>query len=77
MKAYGLPRTLDLECPDLADIHYYGLKSSKSSILRLGGDRHNSFRSPIKKRITRRYWKKAYRASVKIVVHTIEYGEIV
>lgn len=68
MRAYGLPRDLDLESPDLADIQTFGLKSSKSRARGKGGDVKNSFRSSSRKRNTRRDFKKSARreATLKI-----------
>ena len=65
MKAYGLPRDLDIEFPDLADIHSYGLKSSRGRLPGKGGDIKNSFRRPATKRATRRIWKKKARLAAK------------
>lgn len=53
MKAYGLPRSDDLEHPDVADIHEYGLKTSKG-----GRDYH---RNKARKACARRRWKKLAR----------------
>jgi hypothetical protein len=65
MKAYGLPRDLDVEFPDLADIRYYGLKSSRSRLPGKGGDIKNSFHRSAAKRATRRIWKKRARLAAK------------
>ena len=57
MKPYGVPRLKDLESPDCADIHKFGLKSSKSRVKGIGGDIKNSFRKPQSKKSSRRVWK--------------------
>ena len=62
MKAYGHPRWIDLDFPDLGDIHEFGLKSAKSRVRGKSGDFKNSFRKPAKKRAARRVWKKRQRA---------------
>ena len=61
MKAYGLPRDKDIECPDLVDIQIFGLKSSSGNIKKNGSIK-NSFRSSDSKRRTRRIWKRKQRA---------------
>lgn len=64
MKAYGLPRNLDIEFPDLLDIQNYALKTSTGQNRSKGGD----FRGSVKtknRNSTRRIWKKADRANVK------------
>ena len=64
MKPYGLPRTLDIESPDLVDIFNYGLKTSTGQLLSKGGD----FRGSVKKKnrkIMRRFWKKRQRQKQK------------
>ena len=61
MKAYGLPRDKDIECPDLVDIQIFGLKSSAGNIKKNGSIK-NSFRSSDVKRQTRRFWKRKQRA---------------
>lgn len=68
MKAYGLPRHKELNSPDLVDIQVYGLKSSKSKIRGKSGDIRNSFRNVKVKANIRRYWKKAERLKIKILI---------
>ena len=59
MKPYGLPRDKDCEAPDVADIHYYGRKTS------IGGkDYWKGKRSA--KAFSRRYWKKKARRANKV-----------
>jgi len=65
MKPYGIPRHPDIDSPDLADIHLYGLKSSISRIPGKNGDIKNSFRASKNKRNTRRIWKKKARIASK------------
>ena len=60
MKAYGLPRSDDLEHPDVADIHEYGLKTSKG-----GRDYH---RNKARKASARRRWKRIARQKVKLEI---------
>lgn len=61
MKAYGLPRNDDVEFPDVADIHQYGLKSSAGHLRGKGGDIRSSFRNSKSKRNSRRYYKRKAR----------------
>jgi hypothetical protein len=75
MKGYGLPRVIDLECPDLLDIQNYGLKSSKSRVVR-NGTIKNSFRNSKLKRDTRRIWKKKARAAQKGELRQLERDSI-
>ena len=63
MKGYGLPRTMDIEYPDLYDIAYYGLKTSTGRINK-GRDDHGSQRTK-PKQIARRRLKKAIRQENK------------
>ncbi|MDF1690718.1 MAG: hypothetical protein P1U35_14075 [Cycloclasticus sp.] len=65
MKSYGIPRNMDVERPDLADIRTYGFKSSISRVQSKSGDRKNSFRKSAAKRATRRIWKKKARIAGK------------
>jgi hypothetical protein len=62
MRAYGLPRDPNLECPDLVDIQKFGLKSSKSRVRNISGNVKNSFRSSDRKSAARRVWKKKERS---------------
>ena len=70
MKPYGLPRILDLECPDLYDIRLYGLKSSKSRTKKHGVIK-NSFRRVKVKATARRIWKKRERSKTKMEIETL------
>ena len=64
MKGYGLPRTLDIEFPDLADIRNFGLKTSTGALAGPGGDFRGS--TKVHARTTsRRYWKKLERTHAK------------
>lgn len=65
MKPYGIPRNLDVEAPDCADIHTYALKPSRGNIRGLGGDFHNSVRKSANKRNIRRQYKKLARRDGK------------
>lgn len=55
MRGYGLPRTLETEYPDKADICLYGLKGFKVHSKR--------------KKASRRIWKKRYRLKVKVMIN--------
>lgn len=59
MKAYGLPRNDDVEYPDVADIRYYGLKTSAS------GRKRGIFKNKGSKARIRRIWKKKARRKWK------------
>jgi len=52
MKKYGIPRTPDVEYPDVADILRYGLRGVRNFI----GER---------RRKARRFWKKREREQAK------------
>jgi len=71
MKAYGLPRYIELEGPDLADIKRFGLSSAYSRPAGKNGEHKNSFRSSDAKRRTRRTWKKRERTNSKVNVREI------
>jgi hypothetical protein len=59
MKPYGIPRTSDIESPDVADIHAYGLKTRAGRT-----DGRSYHRSSANKARARRIWKrKARRAN--------------
>ena len=62
MKAYGLPRDKDIECPDKVDIQHYALKSSIGSIKTKSGDYRAFTRSAENRKKTRRYFKRKERA---------------
>jgi hypothetical protein len=64
MRGYGLPRTLDLEFPDVADIQTYGLKSCVGSIRGKGGD-HRGIQKSKRKKASRRIFKKSARTQMK------------
>jgi len=61
MKAYGLPRSDDVENPDMGDIRDFGLKSSAGKLPGKGGDIRSSHKNSASKRSTRRYFKKKAR----------------
>lgn len=57
MRGYGLPRTKDIESPDLADIACYGLKAARlHPKWTANGDN---------KKRARRIWKKAERSRAR------------
>jgi len=64
MKGYGLPRTLDMESPDLLDIQVYALKTSTGQIKSKGGDYRGSVKRKNRVR-NRRMWKKIARNQAK------------
>jgi hypothetical protein len=60
MKPYGIPRVLDIECPDCADALLYALKSSKVSLRGKSPLRHAG------KIRARRVWKKLARRAARV-----------
>jgi len=64
MKGYGLPRNLDIEFPDLADIRNFGLKTSTGQLESKGGDYRGSSKKNVRNR-NRRFWKKQARINAK------------
>jgi hypothetical protein len=75
MKAYGVPRTLELENPDLADLKKYGSPGSMGNVKGPGGDYHSMFRSAKTKAKTRRYFKRLARKYGKSLCN-FDIGEI-
>ena len=71
MKAYGLPRTKDIEGPDAYDIGTFALKCSAGYPTEKNGDDRHSINSKVKKRI-RRVWKKHARMTSKEEIRTLE-----
>lgn len=65
MKAYGVPRTLDLIYPDRGDVARYGVKSSVGRCSTRGGKARSSFKNPDSKARTRRTFKRVARAEAK------------
>lgn len=75
MKPYGVPRDLNLECPDKIDITYFGLKTSIGQLKKKGGDypskdtkSRNFFRRVWAKR-ARGYSKKFVRKELEDFTH--------
>lgn len=64
MKAYGIPRKLDVEFPDLVDIAHYAMKTSTGQIKSKGGDYRGSVKTKNRNK-TRRIWKKKARLDAK------------
>lgn len=62
MKPYGIPRHLEVEFPDVADIQRYGMKSC---IGKLKDDQHSYTRSAEQRQKTRRFFKKSERMCSK------------
>jgi hypothetical protein len=67
MRPYGIPRHLEVEFPDVADIQRYGMKSC---VGKLKGDQHSYTRSAESRRQTRRFFKKSERMSSKQFIRT-------
>lgn len=57
MRAYGIPRVLDTEYPDVADIRKFGFNTST------GG--RDYFKNKASKAASRRYYKKRHRLQIK------------
>jgi hypothetical protein len=68
MKPYGIPRILDVEFPDIADIHRFGLKSSIGHFSEKGGEFKSYIRNCHSKASTRRYWKRKARQISKCLI---------
>jgi hypothetical protein len=64
MRGYGLPRTKDLEYPDIDDIQTYGLASHVGQFPGKSGDYHGYLRPKSKAR-NRRIWKRKERLRAK------------
>ncbi len=64
MKGYGLPRSTDVESPDIADNNTYGLASHKTRNPGKGGEIKATQKSK-KKRSARRVYKKRERHRAK------------
>lgn len=62
MKPYGIPRTKDVEYPDVGDIQHYGFKSSVGKFPEKCGDYKPYTRNAANRQSTRRYWKRIERA---------------
>ena len=69
MKGYGLPRNHDIDGPDVADIHNYGLKGSAGHIPGPGGDIRSNFKNPDAKAARRRSFKRKAREEGKKECH--------
>ena len=65
MKPYGIPRVLEVEFPDVADIKRFGFKSSIGRVKTKGGDIPSYFKNSNAKRNIRRIWKKKARLNTK------------
>jgi hypothetical protein len=65
MKPYGIPRSSDVQYPDVGDIQTYGMKSYVGQIIRKSGDYRSYTRSTKKKRSIRIYWKRRERNKIK------------
>ena len=61
MRAYGLPRHMDVQYPDIRDIQMYGLASHVGKFPGKSGDYHPYLRSNHRAWV-RRIWKKRERA---------------
>lgn len=69
MKAYGIPREKDIECPDVVDIQHYGMKSSVGQLATKSGEYRSYTRSVVNKNSTRRHFKRIERMSAKHNIH--------
>lgn len=65
MKAYGVPRVLDTEFPDCADIKTYVMKSCVGTFKGKGGDYRGCHKNKQSKANARRFWKKRARNAAK------------
>jgi hypothetical protein len=65
MRGYGLPRSKDLEYPDVMDIRYYGRASHVGKLREKCGVFKSYFRSVVRKAQARRYWKRQARRQGK------------
>ncbi len=61
MRAYGIPRDLDIEYPDVGDIQHFGMKSSVGQFPTKSGEYRSYTRSAESRRSTRRLWKRCAR----------------
>lgn len=69
MKPYGLPKTKDIEFPDIADGFNYALKASRVNLPRgKGKDTRTQFRSTeVKNQLRKIYKTKARNSSKKLI----------
>ena len=65
MRAYGLPRIIDIQNPDKADIRMYALKSCTGCFAEKSGEFRGIIKNKGVKARIRRHWKKAERAGAK------------
>ncbi len=65
MRAYGLPRHAFWKYPDSGDCHEYGLKTSAGRLYGSRRAQKSYIRSTKNRNVTRREWKKRYRAIQK------------
>ena len=72
MKPYGVPRTTDVESPDVGDIKQYGLKSSSGNLPGKGGDIRSPHKSSDLKKKARRRFKRRERAAGKEATQQLE-----
>ncbi len=68
MRAYGLPRDYDVDCPDKGSMHTYGLKSSKGNVKQKCGKYKNFVRNTKNKQSTRQIYKGMARMQTKKIV---------
>jgi hypothetical protein len=67
MKPYGVPRVLDVQWPDVADIRRFGFASHAGKFPGKSGDYH-PYISGVKKARARRYWKRKARRAARISI---------
>ena len=65
MKPYGIPRTKDVEWPDVADIQNYGLASHVGKFASKSGEYKSYTRNTTNRNITRRHFKRIERINAK------------
>lgn len=74
MKAYGIPRVLDIDFPDIGDIKEFGMQSHVGQLIRKSGDYHSYIRSSKHRRSIRRYWKRVERGNTKRIMYREIHG---
>ena len=63
MRGYGLPRNSDVQWPDVADLHAYGLRFNYTRPGKYGPK--PAIRSAASRRWARRFWKRVARREGK------------
>lgn len=68
MKPYGLPRNLNVQWPDVADVHTYARKSSVGCFMLPCRKHRGLIANKAAKRQTRRRWKRAARRENQLAI---------